>query len=202
MDVLATLHQDHALLRRKVTLLESALQEAPEARLVLRGMCGSLLRVLQDHMLREARALGRFQRRVTAGASSSELRDHSFEHHLLRGVNEWLLSGMKASIPTVVIKLTQVIEQLEAAMEAQERSVFPLLEREPAAPEERTIISGAMSVNEILQRYPQTERVFEQFRINRLQEGYESVDELAWRHGIEVSQVIDQLRQVAVFPGY
>ena len=197
MDVLATLHQDHALLRRKVTLLESALQVAPEARLVLRGMCGSLLRVLQDHMLREARALGRFHR----CAASSELRDHSFEHHLLRGVNEWLLSGMKASIPTMVIKLAQVIEQLEATMEAQERTVFPLMEREPA-PEEAAMISEAMSVNEILQRYPQTERVFEQLRINRLQEGYESVDELAWRHGMEVSQVIDQLRQVTVFPGY
>ena len=202
MDVFAALRQDHALLRRKLTLLESALQAAPEARLVLREMCGSLLRVLQDHMLREARALGPFHRRAAAGASFPGPRDHSFEHHLLRGVNEWLLSGMKASIPTVVIKLAQVIEQLEATMEAQERAVFPRAERELDATEEATMISGAMSANEILQRYPQTERVFEQLRINRLQEGYESVDELAWRHGMEVSQVIDQLRQVAVFPGY
>ena len=57
-------------------------------------------------------------------------------------------------------------------------------------------ISGAMSANEILQRYPSTEPVFQELHINRLREGYESVDELAWRHGMDVSQLIDTLQRV------
>jgi hypothetical protein len=56
-------------------------------------------------------------------------------------------------------------------------------------------ISSTMSVNEILQRYPQTERVFVQLCIDRRQEGYESVDELAWRHGVDVLPLIEQLRE-------
>ena len=66
-----------------------------------------------------------------------------------------------------------------------------------------TEISGAMSVNEILQRYPSTGELIEQLHINRLREGYESVDELAWRHGMDVAHFLEQLRDVAAkFPRY
>ena len=59
-------------------------------------------------------------------------------------------------------------------------------------------ISSTMSANEIVQRYPGTGPLFEQeLHINRLREGYESVDELAWRHGMDVAQVIERLRQAA-----
>ena len=57
-----------------------------------------------------------------------------------------------------------------------------------------------MSVNEILQRYPQTEPLFAQLRVNRLREGYESVDEVAWRHGLDSAEILEQLRQATVFP--
>ena len=58
-------------------------------------------------------------------------------------------------------------------------------------------ISEAMSINEIVRRYPRTERLFKQLHINRLEEGYESVDEFAWRHGMDVGQVIERLRRAA-----
>ena len=75
------------------------------------------------------------------------------------------------------------------------------LRKKPTVLDSATAISGAMSVNEILQRYPNTEQLIEQLHINRLREGYESVDELAWRHGIDVSQFIEQLRRAAAtFP--
>ena len=63
---------------------------------------------------------------------------------------------------------------------------------------ESVAISGAMSANEILQRYPSTAPVFQELRINRLREGYESVDELAWRHGMDVSQLIETLQRVVL----
>lgn len=68
----------------------------------------------------------------------------------------------------------------------------------PGAPRSRLSISGAMSANAISRRYPQTEGLFEQLHIDRRAEGYESVDELAWRHGVDVRQFLEQLRQTAL----
>ena len=201
MDALTSLRHDHALLRKKLALLESALQVAPEARLVLREMCFSLLRLLQDHMQREAPLLQRYGQGVLSGQVPTEAADHSSEQHLLRGVSELLLSGMRASVPMVVLRLSQAIDQLEAQIGEQERRIFPFLEETEHPPGDETMtISGAMSVNEILQRYPQTEGVFEQLQINRLREGYESVDELAWRHGVDASQVLERLRHLVHSP--
>ncbi|GEM_PF-5659550 len=64
-------------------------------------------------------------------------------------------------------------------------------------------ISGTMSANALARRYPATESLFEQLQIDRRFEGYESLEELAWRHGMDVSEFLEQLRQVAVkFPSY
>ena len=204
MELMATLRQDHAHLRKKLTLLGSALQVAPEARLVLREMCFSLQRLLEAHMRREVYALQRYDQQVPAGRYLTGVGEHVAEHRLLRTVNELLINGMKASVPMVILRLSQAMEQLEAQMHEQERTVFASLDLAEASPasEATSAISRAMSVNEILQRFPQTERVFEQLHVNRLQEGYESVDEFAWRHGMDASQVIEQLRQVVAFPNY
>jgi iron-sulfur cluster repair protein YtfE (RIC family) len=58
-------------------------------------------------------------------------------------------------------------------------------------------ISETMSVNEILRRYPRAEPLFRDLHVNRLQEGYESVDEVAWRHGMDLEQLLKRLRQAA-----
>lgn len=71
-----------------------------------------------------------------------------------------------------------------------------------AAGTSHLIISSAMSANAITRRYPQTEQLFEQLHVDRWQEGYETVEELAWRHGVDVSQFIEQLQQAALkLPG-
>ena len=58
-----------------------------------------------------------------------------------------------------------------------------------------------MSANAIARRYPSTKTLFEQLQIDRHLEGYESVEELAWRHGVELSQLIEELRRTATkFP--
>ena len=83
MEVVEVLRADHALLRKKSVLLESALQVGPEARLVLRDMSYSLMRMLDAHLQREAPVLQQYYYR----AGSRELMpasDHSVERHLLR----------------------------------------------------------------------------------------------------------------------
>ena len=205
MEATHALRQDHTILRKKMEFLESALQAAPESRFVLREMCFSLQRLLQDHMAREADLLQAASDQ-DFGQEPVAAIEHRESHSLLKTVNELLLTGMHASIPTVILWLSKVIESLHAQMQEQEREMFPALDeadvlREEAGP--MLTISSSMSVNEILQRYPQTEQLFEGLHVNRLQEGYKSVDEFAWYHGMDVSKFLEQLRQAATaFPRY
>ncbi len=197
MEAIRAARHDHALLRKKLALMESALQVAPEARFVLREMCFSLLRLLLDHTRREGALLERPTQPPSFDAGLAL--DHSGSQQLVRGVSELLLSGMRASTPTVVLRLSQAIEMLRGEMETQERALFSHVS---ASGLDVEAISGAMSVNEILQRYPQAEPVFTQLHVSRLREGYESLDEVAWRHGLDTSEVLEQLRQAAEFPRY
>ena len=61
----------------------------------------------------------------------------------------------------------------------------------------RLTISETMSANAITRRYPSTETLFEQLQIDRRLEGYDSVEELAWRHGVELTQLIEELQRAA-----
>lgn len=63
----------------------------------------------------------------------------------------------------------------------------------------RVTISGSMSANAIMRHYPKSQTLFEELQIDRRAEGYESVDELAWRKGMDVSEVINRLRQAIGF---
>ena len=202
MGATSALSQDHTHLRKRLTLLESALRVVPDARFILREMCFSLLRELQDHMDREAAVLQSHGHLVTLQHFPPSARDHSAECALTRSIIALLLEGVSAADPSVIRSITQTIEQLRIHMEEQERMLFHLLDRLEGFDLEGslTAISGAMSVNEVLNRYPQTEQVFEQFHINRMRDGYESVDEWAWRHGMEVSPLIERLRAAATPP--
>ena len=63
----------------------------------------------------------------------------------------------------------------------------------------RLTISGSMSANAIIRHHPKTQALFDQLQIDQRAEGYESVDELAWRKGMDVSEVIDRLKQAIGF---
>lgn len=209
MTDLDRLREDHTLLRTKATLLDSALSTAPHARLVFREKCFSLMRMLNRHMRLEAPLLDIYRAQIATGRDILRADDHSNEHAHLRAVTELLLGGVKVSLPLVIMRVSEALEQLRAQMDAQEQMVFPLVEAAAGdAPTERAAsarmlrfpISGTMSVNAILQCYPETETVFKRLQINRPQEGYESVEELAWRRGMSVSEVLQQIERAATFP--
>ena len=61
----------------------------------------------------------------------------------------------------------------------------------------RLSISETMSANAVTQRYPSTAGFFEHYHIDHRLEGYESLDELAWRHGMDIEQFLKQLRRAA-----
>ena len=200
MDAIGTLRQDHAHLRKKLALLESVLQAGPEARFVLREMCFSLQRALHEHMERESTALSSLPSEHSGSRSRGPVPDHGAAYHALRAVNELLLGGVRPSLPLIVSRISRAIEELELELELQDETMTGLQGNTESG---TAPISGAMSVNEILNRYPRTEGVFEQLHINRLREGYESVDEVAWRHGMDASEFLDTLRRVVTdFPSY
>lgn len=203
MEAISTLRADHAHLRQKLLLMESALQVGPEARFVLREMSFSLLHLLQDHMHRESDALEAYHHHIPSGRYLLEPADHSVEYRLLKMVNELLLTGMRASVPLIILRLSQASEQLRAQMESQDQYVFTALEHAASLnSDEGLAICREMSVNEILSRYPQTRAVFNQLNVNRFQDGYDSVDEVAWRRGLDASGILEQLRQAVAFSTY
>ena len=198
MDAAHTVRHDHAIIRSKLTLLESTIQSASRVRGILREQCGSLQRLLQEHMQREQGFLDAAGHSRTAHPTGAQPHDHSSAYQLLRGAHELLRCSWKVSMPQVILRLCQTTEQLRAEMVEQERTVFTCgtaVSGEEAPPQAVFAISGWMSVNEILQLFPTTGAVFEQLHVNRVQEGYESLDEIAWRHGVDASEVIQQLRQ-------
>ena len=198
------LRSDHVLLRQKLQLLESTLHTSPEARTVLREMCGSLLRLLQQHIRNEESVLRPSGHYLGAPPPIPHVHDHISVAATLRAVHDLLQQEWKASVPLVVLRLSQVIEQLREEMDEQERTVLAPTADENISPRLRaSAISGWMSVNEILQLFPTTEPVFDRLRVNRLYEGYESVDEVAWRHGVQVADMLVELRRLATaFPRY
>lgn len=202
MEPVGLLRIDHGLLRKKTLLLESALQIGPEARVILRELGSSLMRVLDGHIQREAPLLQRYQQRAVERDDPVHNIDHAVERHLLRAANRLLVSRMKTSLPMIILRMSQAVEQLQSQMVRQERLIFPWLE-ESSVEAGSIPIQPTMSVNEVLHRYPSAQPVFDALRINRLQDGPDSVDEVAWRHGMDVSEVLERLRHaVEETPSY
>ena len=203
MGTTELLQADHSLLRTKAALLESVLQIGPEARLMLREVTYSLMRLLDAHSQREHALLQRYYQQAPLRGFTAAM-DHAVEQQLLRSANRMLTGQARASVPLIILRLSQAMEQLRVQMERQERFLFSCggeageIEEAGALP-----LDGAMSVNEILHRYPRASNVFEDLRISRLDEGSDSVDEVAWRHGIDASEVLERLRSaVAGQPSY
>ena len=50
-----------------------------------------------------------------------------------------------------------------------------------------------MTINRVVQEFPEARRVFERLFINVPAEGCTCLDEVAWRHGLEVEELLDAL---------
>lgn len=55
-----------------------------------------------------------------------------------------------------------------------------------------------MSPNAITHRYPAASSLFDQLHIDRQQEGCDSLDELAWRRGMNVAELLAELQRLAL----
>lgn len=209
MKAVERLRRDHVILRSKLDVLESALKMGPEAWFVLRELSHTLARQLRDHIRREEEMVAACRDALKEQALAHVTVDHRDEPERLRALNRLFIKEPGRSLEQVGPVLREVIDGLRHHMEEEEMELFPVLEqtlaeRQAEAVTDRSSQSGldeVMTINRVLQQYPQTRRMFEQLFINIPYEGSDCLDEVAWRHGMDSRELLEKLEGVIAVCG-
>jgi len=204
MKAIDRLKRDHQLLRSKLDVLEAALAMRPQTWFVLREICYTLSRQLQDHIRREERLVAACRNALSQEALAHMQVEHKDEPELLRSVNRLFIEQGGSALPQVDDALRQMISRLRAHMAEEETELFPVIERilcDRKEDDEEAALAGdrlheEMMVNYVLHAYPRTQAVFERLFINIAYEGYDCLDEVAWRHGMEGKELLSKLEEV------
>ena len=206
MNAVERLKRDHGILRAKLSVLEGALQMGPETWFVLREVCHTLSRQLQDHIKREEELVRACKEAVTEAAWTHLTVEHTDEPQWLRTVNRLFIEKQGHSLAVITPVLTRFIHGLRAHMDEEEAELFPLLERVLTAREAQaptaaeaagSHLDEVMAVNRVLREFPATKRVFDSLFVNVPFEGCDCLDEVAWRRGME-SQTLLELLEKAI----
>jgi len=204
MNAIDRLKRDHTILRAKLSVLEGALRMGPETWFVLREVCHTLSRQLQDHIKREEGLVRACQEALTEDALTHLTVQHKDEPQLLRRVNRLFVEDHGHSLAAVTPTLTALVHGLRAHMAEEEAGLFPVLEQTLASREASLVrppavtssVTEGMAVNRVLREFPSTRRVFDSLFVNVPLEGCDCLDEVAWRHGMETQDLIDKLEAV------
>ena len=205
MNAIERLKRDHKILRSKLDVLEAAMRMGPETWYVLREVCYTLSRQLQNHLRREEALVDACRAELKREHLAHVVVEHRDEPERLRTLNRLFLQTDGHSLKQVKPVLRDVVEGLRRHMDEEERELFPLIEghlavREAQMPATReplaSPIDEVMTVNRLIQLYPRTKRVFEQFFVNLPYEGCDCLDEVAWRHGMDAQELIRRLEEV------
>lgn len=204
MNAVDRLRRDHRILRAKLDVLEATLRMGQDTWFVLREVCFTLSRQLRDHMRREEELVAASRRAVAPTLLAELAVEHKDEPRHLRAINRLFVSEHGHSLDRIRPALTQVIEGLRHHMAEEEVALFPILERTLAEQERQggtspnppaLHVDEAMTVNRVIQQFPATRPVFEQFFINVPMEGCTCLDEVAWRHGMDSRELLEILEQ-------
>ncbi len=174
MNAVERLRRDHALLRSKLDVLESALKMGPETWYVLREVCFTLSRQLRDHIRREEELVAACRKAMNPKVLAEVSVEHHDEPQHLRTINRLFVRASQHSLEQITPVLTEVIHGLRRHMTEEERELFPLLERTLAEHGQfnESTTSGSnrleevMTVNCVIQQYPRTKPLFERLFIN------------------------------------
>lgn len=211
MNSIDRLKEDHDRVTSKIPILESAFAMGEEAWFVIREVCFSVSTQLHTHIKHEEQLVVAC-RSVLGQLSLEELNrfdvTHHKEHRRLQIIN-WLLKGDPCfSLDGIRSTCATAITTLHHHIEQQEAELFPLLER-VLGPYEivwrdwlraATRLTGTMTVQEVLRRYPQTKAVFERFSVDGVLERYETLEEVAWCHGVESRRLLAHLEKASACP--
>ena len=205
MKAIDRLKRDHHILRSKLDVLEAALRMGPETWYVLREVCFTLSRQLQNHMKREEDLIMACGKAMTPEALAEIAMEHRNEPEHLRTINRLFMEEHGHTLERIRPALTEVIQGLRRHMTEEERELFPILDRELADREpadtqaqqaSRARVHECLTVNGVLHEYPMTRGVFERLFVNIPYEGCDCPDEVAWRRGMDNQELLDLLTQV------
>jgi len=204
MKAIDRLRRDHTILRAKLNVLEGALQMGPETWFVLRDVCYTLSRQLQDHIKREEELVRACKEALTEDALSHLTVEHKDEPQLLRMVNRLFVEEHGHSLNAIKPALTTLIQGLRTHMVEEEAELFPVIERVLAAreaslagePLATSYVTETVAVNRVLREFPATRRVFDSLFVNVPFEGCDCLDEVAWRRGLDAQELIERLEEV------
>ena len=205
MDAVERLKRDHLILRSKLDLMEAALGVGEPGWFVLRELCLTLSRQLQDHIRREEELVAAARQALNPQVLAEVVVEHQDEPEHLRTINRLFVQEEHCSLERIRPALLAVISGLRRHMAEEERELFPILERvltdHLMVTEESLNRAGdldeTMTVNRIVRAFPCTRKVFERLFINSSLEGCACLDEVAWSHGMESRELLDAL-EVAV----
>ncbi len=207
MSAIERLKRDHAILRSKLEVLEAGLRMGPETWYVLREVCFTLSRQLRDHMQREEDLVMACRKAMKPHVLAELAAEHRDEPEHLRTINRLFVEEHGHTLDRIRPALTEVIQGLRHHMTEEERDLFPILEqalaaREPANAQAQqpsgAPLHACMTVNSVLHQYPATSGVFEDLFVNIPYEGCDCLDEVAWRRGMDVQELLDRLGQSAL----
>jgi len=200
MDVVDRLTRAHDFLRSQLRLLESALGMDEEARFVSREVSFTFWKELQAHCRREAETFVTCCAALGAGEGTPVMVDHAAEQEALLIVKQLFLKGPR-SFEALRSKLAETTAKLHREMDRQEHELFPVLQHllafhDSAELEAHPVLSAlteTMSVQDVITRYPKTRNTFETLFIDSRLEGYDCLEEVAWRHGMESHELLTAL---------
>lgn len=203
MRAIDRLKRDHKILRSKLDVLEAALRMGPASTwYILREMCYTLSRQLQDHIRREEELVAACRKAL----SLEVLRHVQIEHHdepqILRSINHLFVEEQDRVMEQATADLRLLIPRLRRHMAEEEAELFPAIEQilaDQGEAEQQTCgppgLREDRTVNAVIHAYPQTKAVFDRYFINVLFEGYDCLDEVAWRRGISCQELLTRLEE-------
>ena len=202
MDAVNRLIREHNFLRSKLRVLESVLEIGQEAWLVLREVSFALWKQLQAHDRREEKIVVACRAALGASPWMPVIADHAAEQQHLLMVRQLFMEEPK-SFKALRPQLDKVMAELYRHMDQQEAELFPMLRHllalrrptESNLPPARVALAETMSVQEVISRYPGARGTFEALFIDNRVEGYDCLDEVAWRHGMESQELVTALEE-------
>ena len=203
MNAIGRLTREHEFLRAKLRVLEAALGMREQAWCTVREVSFTLWKELQAHGRREEAIFVTFRAAWGEGPWTPVMVDHAAEPGDVL-VMKRLWMEPPHSLETFRPKFTEVMARLCRHMDQQEALLFPWLEhlltrRDPmalTAQPVRSALTETMRVSDVINRYPKTQGTFEALFIDRRSEGYDCLDEVAWRHSMESHDLLTALDEV------
>lgn len=199
MRAIDRLKRDHTLLRSKLDVLEGALRLTPPTTwFIVRELCYTLSRQLQDHIRREEELVAACRNSLSSEVQTHVRLEHDEEPQLLRTVNRLFIEEGGKALEQICGVLGELVPRLRRHMDEEEAELFPAIEEilgdqeEPSAQESSTAVKlhEEMTVSHILHTYPQTKLLLERLFINVPYEGYDCLDEVAWRRGMDCCRLL------------